>query len=106
VSWLFVVFIPGLLMLAAFGLERLESRLGHGSVGAADVAEFLALAQPTDVTRLARDGVSEAMESFQRRQMSRLAQSQTPVGYSRPIPQFVYAGTIPQFRQPRRADSV
>ena len=46
VSWLFVALIPGLLMLATFGLERLESRLDRGSVGAAEVAEFLAQAQP------------------------------------------------------------
>jgi hypothetical protein len=106
VSWLFVVFIPGLLMLAAFGLERLESLLGHGSVGAADVAEFLALAQPRDVTRLARDGMPEALESVQRRQMSRLAPSREPASYSRAFPPHVHAGPIPQFRQTRRADSV
>jgi hypothetical protein len=106
VSSLFVLFIPGLLMLAAFGLERLESRLGHGSVGAADVAEFLAHAQPTDVTRLARDGMSEALESCQRRQMSRLAPSREPASSSRALPQYVHAGPIPQFRQTRHADSV
>ncbi|MDT5367094.1 MAG: hypothetical protein QOC62_1525, partial [Mycobacterium sp.] len=35
-------------MLATFGLERLESSLNAGAVGAAEVAEFLAHAQPGD----------------------------------------------------------
>jgi hypothetical protein len=106
VSTLFVVYIPGLLMLAAFGLERLESRLGSGCVGAADVAEFLALAQPTDVTRLARDGMSEALQSCQQRETSRLEASRELARRSRDVPQFVHAGPIPQFRQTRHADSV
>lgn len=98
-SWPFVVFIPGLLMLAAFGLGHLESRLGRGSVGAADVAEFLAHAQPTDMTRLASDGMSEALECLQRRQMSRFTPSREPASYSRAFPQYVHARPIPQFRQ-------
>jgi hypothetical protein len=106
VSWLFVVFIPGLLMLAAFGLERLEDRLGQSSVGAAEVDEFLALADPTDVTRLARDGMSEALESCQRRRMSRLGPVRELAGYSRAFPPYVHPRPIPQFRQTRHADSV
>lgn len=45
-SWLLVAFIPGLLMLATFGLERLESSLCRDTVTAADVADFLERAAP------------------------------------------------------------
>jgi len=38
---LLAAFIPGLLMLATFGLQRLESSLEDDAVSAADVAEFL-----------------------------------------------------------------
>jgi hypothetical protein len=69
VAWLFVALIPGLLMLATFGLERLESRLNRSCVGAADVAEFLAQAQPGDMRTLARDGMSEALDCLRRRRM-------------------------------------
>jgi hypothetical protein len=67
VSWLLVAFIPALLMLATFGLERLESRLNPDAVHASDVAEFLERAQPGDVSTLARDGMPEALDCFHRR---------------------------------------
>jgi hypothetical protein len=69
VSWLFVALVPGLLMLATFGLDRLESRLNRGAVGAAEVAESLAQAQPGDMRTLARDGMPEALDCFQRRRL-------------------------------------
>ena len=61
-SWLFVALIPGLLMLATLGLERLENTLNRGCVDAADVAEFLAQAEPRDMRTLARDGMPEALD--------------------------------------------
>jgi hypothetical protein len=99
VSWLFVALIPGLLMLATFGLERLESSLNAGAVGAAEVAEFLAQAQPGDMRTLARDGMPEALDCFHRRRMRGLEE---PAGVARPL----HAMANPQFRQTRRADSV
>lgn len=42
VSWLLVALIPGLLMMAAVGLERLESGLDVAGVTAVDVAGVLA----------------------------------------------------------------
>ena len=71
VTWLFVPFVPGLLMLATFGLERLERSLKRDTVQAAEVAEFLEQAQPGDVTKLVRDGMPEALDSFQKRRMQR-----------------------------------
>src|SRR4051812_32444338 len=99
------MFVPGLLMLAAFGLEHVENRLGGRSAEAAELAEFLALAQPLDVTRMARDGMSEAMDCFQRRQ-ARPATHREPVNHSHAFPKYVHAGSIPQFRQTEHADSV
>lgn len=40
-SWLLVALIPGLLMLATVGLQRVESALGRETVTADDVAEYL-----------------------------------------------------------------
>jgi hypothetical protein len=67
VSWLLVAFIPGLLMLATFGLGRLEAGLVDNTVTASDVAEFLEQAEPIDVRTLAREGMPEALESLHRR---------------------------------------
>jgi hypothetical protein len=102
VSWLLVWFIPGLLMLATFGLQRLESSLNHESVGASDVAEFLAQAQPIDMRTLAREGMPEALDCFHRRRMSRIEPSREVANYS----QRAYTRPNPQFRTTRHADSV
>jgi hypothetical protein len=67
VSWLLVAFTPGLLMLATFGLARLEAGLGKDTVTATDVAKFLKQAEPIDMRTLARDGMPEALESLHRR---------------------------------------
>jgi hypothetical protein len=88
VSWLFVGLIPGLLMLATLGLQRLESMLNRGCVGAADVAEFLAQAEPRDMRTLARDGMPEALDCLRRRRLG------------------IKEMANPQFRQTRHADSV
>lgn len=66
-SWLLVAFIPGLLMLATFGLERLEAGLENDTLTASDVAEFLEQAEPIDVSTLARAGMPEALDCLHRR---------------------------------------
>ncbi len=86
-------------MLATFGLERLESALKPGSVGAADVAEFLAQAQPGDMRTLARDGMPEALDCLRRRRL-------VVETYSRSHSRLVPAMANPQFRQTRHANSV
>ncbi|MDA4106625.1 hypothetical protein BHQ17_11005 [Mycolicibacterium holsaticum] len=67
-SWLLVGLIPGLLMLATFGLDRLEAGLRRDTVSATDVAAFLAHARATDVDTLARDGMGTALERVGQRQ--------------------------------------
>jgi hypothetical protein len=64
---LLAAFIPALLMLATFGLQRLESSLDNDSVSAADVAEFLHQAEPRDVDTLAREGMSRALNGMHQR---------------------------------------
>lgn len=61
-SWLLVGLIPGLLMLATLGLDRLEAGLDRGTVSASDVAAFLAHAEAADVSTLARDGMGTALD--------------------------------------------
>jgi hypothetical protein len=110
VSWLFVALVPGLLMLAAFGLERLESSLNRGAVGAAEVAEFLAQAQPRDMRTLARDGMPEALDCFRRRRMRGVEEPVGVANYSQAhsvgVRDRMDAMANPQFRQTHHAESV
>ena len=66
-SWLLAAFIPALLMLATFGLQRLESSLEDDTVSASDVAEFLDQAEPDDVNTLAREGMGPALDGLHQR---------------------------------------
>ena len=97
-------------MLATFGLERLESSLNSGAVGAAEVAEFLAQAQPGDMRRLARDGMPEALDCLRRRRMRDVAEPVGVASYSQAQSRRVHTGihaiANPQFRQTRHLDSV
>jgi hypothetical protein len=70
---LLVGFIPALLMLATFGLERLESGLDRDTVSATDVAEFLKQAQADDVRTLVRDGMPTALDGMHRRLRERVS---------------------------------
>jgi hypothetical protein len=81
VSWLLVGFIPGLLMLATFGLQRLESGLDSDTVSAADVAEFLEQARADDVRTLARDGMPGALNGMHRRLQERIPEPELATRY-------------------------
>jgi hypothetical protein len=78
---LLVAFIPGLLMLATFGLERLESGLDSDTVSATDVAEFLEQARADDVRTLARDGMPEALDGMHRRLQERIPAPEVTKSY-------------------------
>jgi hypothetical protein len=71
---LFVVLIPGLLMVATFGLQRLESSLDANTVSASDVAEFLDQAQADDVRTLVLEGMPEALDGMHRRLRERVCE--------------------------------
>jgi hypothetical protein len=90
VSWLLVACVPGLLMLVALGLGRLESDLAHDTVTTTDVDDFLEHAQAVDVHTLAREGMPEALEYLHRRQALRPAES-PPAGPRHAAPEFAFA---------------
>ena len=75
VSWLLVGCVPGLLMLAALGLGRLEKELADDTVTATDVDDFLERAEAVDVHTLAREGLPEALDFLHRREELRLTDS-------------------------------
>jgi len=62
VSWLLVAFIPVLLMLATFGLDRLEAGLDDDTVSPADVTAFLEQAKADCAKPAAR---TRAVESYE-----------------------------------------
>lgn len=109
-SWLLVALIPGLLMMATFALERLETTLSRDTVTASDVAAFLEQAEADDVNTLARDGMSRAMDSQHRRlhgqpamHNGRTAAAET-VGL--PTRVYVHSAANPEFRATRQPNRV
>jgi hypothetical protein len=113
VSWLLVVFIPGLLMLATFGLQRIESGLDRDTVSATDVAEFLEQAQAADVRTLARDGMPEALNGMHRRLSDRVADAEVARAYiiddewsDLPTPLYADNRANPEFQPSRHANRV
>jgi hypothetical protein len=126
VSWLLVALIPGLLMLATFGLGRLEAGLVKDTVTARDVAEFLEQAEPIDMRTLAREGMPEALDCLHRR-IGRVS-DELPYGHRRteaatdplltatfisapqhpgsPRPRHKHSRTNRQFGPPRHANRV
>jgi hypothetical protein len=110
VSWLLAAFIPGLLMLATFGLQRLESSLEDDAVSAADVAEFLEQAEPDDVDTLAREGMGRALDSLHQRLGERDWPPDGRIGAgemaSLPTRLYVHHGSNPEFQPTRHANRV
>jgi hypothetical protein len=110
VSWLLVALIPGLLMLATFGLERLETGLQRDTVSSTDVAKFLEQAEAADVDTLARDGMSRALDGMKQR----LHERESPAngsGTSAPAPGlpsrlYVHHRANPEFQPTRHANRV
>jgi hypothetical protein len=78
---LLVAFIPGLLMLATFGLQRIESGLDSDTVSVTDVAEFLQQALADDVRTLVRDGMPGALDGIHRRLQERLPEPEVVKTY-------------------------
>jgi hypothetical protein len=110
---LLVAFIPGLLMLATFGLERLETGLDRDTVSAADVADFLAQAQADEVLTLAIEGMPEALDCMHRRLQERVSIDEPPRAHitvddwpTLPTPLYAYEGANPEFRPSRHANRV
>ena len=125
-SLLLVALVPAFLMLATFGLSRLETGLAGISVSPDDVAEFLAQAEAADVRTLAQTGLPEALDHVHRRQSERIIEDALPqpstgkhhadpfsgVGFAAtarpgmPSRQPKHSRPNPQFTETRRVNSV
>jgi hypothetical protein len=104
---LLVALIPGLLMLATFGLERLESGLSRDTVSATDVAEFLEQARADDVHTLARDGMPQALDCLHRRLHEPVSGFAAVDDWTHlPTPLYVYNRGNTEFQPTRHANRV
>ena len=109
-SWLLVALIPGLLMMATFALERLETSLSRDTVSASDVAAFLDQAEADDVNTLARDGMSRALDSQHRRLngqgSKRNGKMPAPDSERLPTRVLVHSAVNPEFQRTRQPNRV
>ena len=109
-SWLLVALIPGLLMLATFGLERLETGLNRDTVSATDVDEFLEQAEAVDVNTLARDGMGPALDRLHQRLQERESVNnvRTTNGVNSGLPTrlYVHHGANTEFQRTPHANRV
>lgn len=109
-SWLLVGLIPGLLMAATLGLQRLEAGLHRDTVSATDVAQFFEHAEPLDVDTLARDGMSRALDGLRLRQHVAHAATSGSTAVFRdedlPVRPYPQQTMNPEFQQTRHADRV
>jgi len=102
VSWLLVAFIPGLLMLATFGLDRLEAGLDTDTVSADDVAAVLEQAK-ADCAKTPIRVAHEASDDFDLPLDTYLA---TKPATGLPARIYIHHGTNPEFRPTRQPDRV
>ncbi|OAT67918.1 hypothetical protein AWB85_12050 [Mycobacteroides immunogenum] len=77
-------------MLASLGLGKLEAGLMRHTLQPSEVADFLDQASPSDMKRLARDGMPSAIEGLHRRQLQRIE----------PSLEAVYQATAHTYSQP------
>jgi hypothetical protein len=107
---LLVALIPGLLMMATFALERLETGLSRDTVSASDVATFLDQAEADDVNTLARDGMSCALAGQNRRLQGQgsIPGHRTPAADTARLPTNVYLQSAmnPEFQRTRQPNRV
>jgi hypothetical protein len=107
---LLAAFIPALLMLATFGLQRLESSLNDDTVSASDVAEFLDQAEADDVDTLAREGMGRALDGMHQRLSERDWPLEAPPAVrdmaSLPNRLYVPHRSNPEFQPTRHANRV
>jgi hypothetical protein len=101
---LLAAFVPALLMLATFGLERLESSLTRDSVATADRPDFLQQSQTGEVKTPSRNGAGQALDGRHRLRYERSAVSVD--GPSLPTRVYAHHRSNPQFQAPQHADRV
>jgi hypothetical protein len=107
VSWLLVAFVPGLLMLATFGLDRLEAGLDDDAVSAVDVNAVLEQAKADCAKPALRpDDVAtyELLDDGPASWYSGRTGADSPPAL--PTRVFVYQESNPEFRPTRQANPV
>lgn len=104
------VLVPGLLMLATFGLERLEAALARDPDATADVPEFVQQAESERAKSLAQEAVYRETDAQHHLSQDRSSAAQSyAVGFdgpSLPTRAYVHHRPNPQFQAPRQADRV
>ncbi|TPG31227.1 hypothetical protein [Mycolicibacterium hodleri] len=102
-SWLLVAFIPGLLMLATFGLDRLEASLDGAAVSPADVTACLEQAKADCAKPAVRNTDVETYELLDDEYEERVI-----IESPRDLPMrvFVHHGSNPEFQATRHAHRV
>ena len=118
-SWLLVALIPGLLMLATVGLQRVESALGGDTMSAADVSTFLEQARshgvgvgqgpdPDSAVLRFAPHASARMTDFDEfvEDHQNLETSPNDQVRGLPSPRYVVPGPKTEFQQTRHADRV
>lgn len=102
--------VPGLLMLATFGLERLEAALAQDPDEAAEVPEFVQQAETERAKVLALEAAHRETDAEQHLSQDRSSAAQRyAVGFdgpSLPTRAYVHHRPNPQFQAPRQADRV
>ncbi len=62
---------PGVLMLFALAMEKVQTRIDRLAVNRDDVIEFLETAQPEHVDTLANEGMPAALDELRNRRVGR-----------------------------------
>jgi hypothetical protein len=106
VSWLLVAFIPGLLMLATFGLDRLEAGLDEGTVSQTDVAEILEQAKADSARTPFGIHDTGPLNTLPLREPWREECPLAEPTVGLPTRVYVHHRPNPQFQQTRQADRV
>ncbi len=102
-SWLLVAFIPGLLMLVTFGLDRVEAGLDGDTVSPADVTAFLEQAKADCAKPAARTHEVATYELLDDEYEERVI---TESPRDLPTRVFVHHGSNPEFLPTRHAHRV
>jgi hypothetical protein len=103
---LLVAFIPGLLMLATFGLDRLEAGLDDGTVSETDVTALLEQAKADSVRRPLAVRDINPPDTLPLRESLPERYGSVDSGSGLPTRVYVHQRSNPQFQPTRQADRV
>jgi hypothetical protein len=104
VSWLLIAFIPGLLMLATFGLDRLEASLDGDVVSEQDVTAYVEQAKAVCAKPAAHTGDVlryELLDDAYEDEYEECIVTESPRGL--PARVFIHHGSNPEFQATRHA---